>query len=79
MGSRFNGNRYNETHKWGGAKNFKVYPFESEAAAVENFKAWFLKKGGTAWEHRAHFVQKPEMCGFFISLAYPMHPVRRFG
>jgi hypothetical protein len=56
-----------------------VYPFESEAAAVESFKAWFLKKGGTAWEHRAHFVQKPEMCGFFISLAYPMHPLRRFG
>jgi hypothetical protein len=45
-----------------------VYPFESEAAAVESFKAWFLKKGGTAWEHRAHFVQKPEMCGFFFLL-----------
>ena len=42
--------------------NFNVYVYDTEEAAVDSFKAWFKKKGGCAWEDRANFQQRPEMC-----------------
>jgi hypothetical protein len=50
---------FNEVGKYG-VKNFNVYSYSSKEEAIESFKKWFLKKGGTPWEQRRAFVPKPE-------------------